>query len=59
MNEAETRAEHMDPALDWFDSTKEGLSPFDVLTGLLNFGLFTAKLPPCFAGCRRQDSCPK
>lgn len=36
-------------ASDWFDSTKERLSPVDVLTGLLDFGLFAEKVPPCFS----------
>ncbi|WP_297504867.1 antiviral reverse transcriptase Drt4 [Ferrovum sp.] len=34
---------------DWFGSTKEGLSPADVLTGLLDHGLFAEKVPPCFS----------
>lgn len=34
---------------DWFDSTKENLSPADVLTGLLDHGLFAEKVPPCFS----------
>ena len=33
----------------WFDSTKENLSPADVLTGLLDHGLFAEKVPPCFS----------
>lgn len=36
-------------AFDWFDSTKEGLSSTDVLTGLLDYGLFAEKVPPCFS----------
>ena len=36
-------------ALDWFYSTKEGLSSEDVLKGLLDFGLFAEKVPPCFS----------
>lgn len=32
----------------WFDSTKEKLSPEDVLKGLLDYGLFAEKIPPCF-----------
>lgn len=34
--------------IDWFYSTKEKLSSDDVLTGLLNHGLFAEKIPPCF-----------
>ena len=34
--------------LDWLDSTKENLSAADVLTGLLDHGLFAEKIPPCF-----------
>lgn len=34
---------------DWFDFTKEKLSPSDVLVGLLDFGLFAEKVPPCFS----------
>jgi hypothetical protein len=33
---------------DWFDNTKEKLSSADVLTGLLDHGLFGEKIPPCF-----------
>ena len=36
-------------AFDWVDSTKEGLSSADVLTGLLDYGLFAEKVPPCFS----------
>lgn len=36
-------------AFDWFGFTKEGLSSADVLTGLLDFGLFAEKVPPCFS----------
>lgn len=35
-------------APEWFDLTKEKLSDAAVLTGLLNFGLFANKVPPCF-----------
>lgn len=35
--------------LNWYDATKEKLSPADVLTGLLDYGLFADKVPPCFA----------
>ena len=34
--------------LEWFYATKEKLSPEDVLTGLLDYGLFAEKIPPCF-----------
>lgn len=34
--------------IEWFYSTKEKLSPDDVLTGLLDHGLFAEKIPPCF-----------
>ena len=33
---------------EWFDSTKEKLSSEDVLNGLLDYGLFAEKIPPCF-----------
>ncbi len=33
---------------EWFDSTKEKLSAAAVLTGLLDYGLFADKIPPCF-----------
>lgn len=33
--------------LDWFHSTKEKLSPDDVFRGLLDYGLFAEKIPPC------------
>lgn len=33
---------------DWFDTTKEKLSEPAVLTGLLDYGLFADKAPPCF-----------
>lgn len=39
----------MELEFDWFDSTKENLSPADVLTGLLDHGLFAEKIPPCFS----------
>lgn len=39
----------MEFVFDWFDSTKENLSPADVLTGLLDYGLFAEKVPPCFS----------
>ncbi|WP_429218073.1 antiviral reverse transcriptase Drt4 [Aeromonas veronii] len=34
--------------VEWFDSTKEKLSSEDVLNGLLDYGLFAEKIPPCF-----------
>ncbi len=34
--------------VEWFDSTKEKLSAAAVLTGLLDYGLFADKVPPCF-----------
>lgn len=33
---------------DWFDATKEKLSGAAVLTGVLDYGLFADKVPPCF-----------
>lgn len=38
-----------DLELEWFDATKENLSPDDVLKGLLDHGLFAEKIPPCFS----------
>lgn len=32
----------------WIDSSKEKLAPQEVLTGLLDHGLFCEKVPPCF-----------
>ena len=34
---------------NWFDDTKEKLSSSDVLIGLLDYGLFAEKIPPCFS----------
>lgn len=34
--------------VEWFDATKEKLSAAAVLTGLLDYGLFADKIPPCF-----------
>lgn len=34
--------------VEWFDSTKEKLSEAALLTGLLDYGLFADKVPPCF-----------
>lgn len=36
------------PLVEWFDSTKEKLSPKAVFQGLLDYGLFAEKIPPCF-----------
>lgn len=33
---------------EWFDATKEKLSAAAVLIGLLDYGLFADKVPPCF-----------
>jgi len=33
---------------NWYGSTKEQLSPVDVFQGLLDYGLFAEKIPPCF-----------
>lgn len=33
---------------EWFDATKEKLSGAAVLSGLLDYGLFADKVPPCF-----------
>ncbi|MES3041014.1 MAG: hypothetical protein V4730_07675 [Pseudomonadota bacterium] len=41
-------AELLDMEVEWFYSTKEKLSPDDVLVGLLDHGLFAEKIPPCF-----------
>ncbi len=38
----------LDMEIEWFDSTKEKLSPDDVLKGLLDYGLFAEKIPPSF-----------
>ena len=38
-----------------FDSTKERLSPDDVLYGLLDHGLFAEKVPPCFTSVGLAD----
>jgi|SRR5690625_2293755 len=32
---------------DWFNSTKEKLGPDDIFRGLLDYGLFAEKIPPC------------
>jgi hypothetical protein len=34
--------------VEWFDATKEKLCATEVLTGLLDYGLFADKVPPCF-----------
>lgn len=41
--------------IEWFSSTKEKLSPEDVLTGLLDHGLFAEKIPPCFTSAGLAD----
>lgn len=41
--------------IEWFYSTKEGLSPEDVLMGLLDYGLFAEKIPPCFTSSGLTD----
>ena len=38
----------LDAELDWFNFTKEKLSPEAVRIGLLDHGLFGEKVPPCF-----------
>jgi Reverse transcriptase (RNA-dependent DNA polymerase) len=54
MSETEVKPETptVDPKpLDWlreFEFTDSSLSPDDVLTGLLDFGLFSEKVPACF-----------
>lgn len=60
-----TEAEKLDPTepddllafleIDWFYSTKEKLSPEDVLKGLLDHGLFAEKIPPCFTSAGLAD----
>lgn len=42
-------------AFDWLGFTKEGLGSADVLTGLLDFGLFAEKVPPCFLSAGLTD----
>ena len=41
--------------IDWFDSTKEKLSEEAVLKGLLDYGLFAEKIPPCFISTGLTD----
>lgn len=38
----------LDMEIEWFYSTKEELSPAELLSGLLDYGLFVEKVPPCF-----------
>lgn len=38
----------LDMEIEWFYSTKEGLSSTALLVGLLDHGLFADKAPPCF-----------
>jgi hypothetical protein len=44
----EALAALLEMEIEWFYSTKEKLSPDDVLIGLLDHGLFAEKIPPCF-----------
>ncbi len=41
-------ADLLDMKIKWFYSTKEKLSHGNLLTGLLDHGLFAEKVPPCF-----------
>ena len=41
--------------IEWFYSTKEKLSPDDVLKGLIDHGLFAEKIPPCFTSVGLAD----
>ncbi|MDZ4313817.1 MAG: antiviral reverse transcriptase Drt4 [Azonexus sp.] len=41
--------------IEWYYSTKEGLSPDDILRGLLDHGLFAEKIPPCFSSAGLAD----
>lgn len=41
--------------VEWFHSTKEKLSPEAVLKGLLDYGLFAEKIPPCFTSAGLAD----
>jgi hypothetical protein len=38
----------LDIEIEWFYSTKECLNSTELLTGLLDYGLFAEKVPPCF-----------
>ncbi|MCW5599407.1 MAG: RNA-directed DNA polymerase [Nitrosomonas sp.] len=40
--------EFLNSTNEWHFSTKEKLSPDDLIDGLLDFGLFPEKVPPCF-----------
>lgn len=40
--------EFLNSTIEWHFFTKEKLSPDDLIDGLLNFGLFPEKVPPCF-----------
>lgn len=40
--------EILNATTEWYFSTKEKLSPDDLIDGLLDFGLFPEKVPPCF-----------
>lgn len=46
--QADPAADLLDIEIDWFYFTKEKLSPEAVLDGLLDYGLFGEKVPPCF-----------
>lgn len=43
-------------ALAWIERTKEKLSPQEVLTGLLDHGLFCEKVPPCFVSLGLENA---
>lgn len=43
-------------ALAWIEKTKEKLSPQEVLTGLLDHGLFCEKVPPCFVSIGLENA---
>lgn len=53
MNEAEIKA--IFAMLFWVDRTKGRLSPSDVLTGLIDHGLFCEKVLPCHV-CIRYEA---
>jgi hypothetical protein len=46
--EAASGADLINAEIDWFYFTKEKLSPEAVRIGLLDYGLFGEKVPPCF-----------
>lgn len=43
-------------ALAWIEKTKEKLSPQEVLTGLLDHGLFCEKVPLCFVSLGLENA---